>query len=140
MAIPLLLADGLGWPCSVRSALKRTPMQDFNSFSIMFYYIITTTYQKVGDLFCPVHISGLSHCLSNTEMQFQKNESLWNKTTRPKNYIWLYVYNIFMYKFQILFHKKKCRILLKGLYWERTLRGRVSCCYSIQSYMHFSLF
>ena len=36
-------------------------MQDFNSFSIMFYYIISTTYQKIGDLFCPVHISGLSH-------------------------------------------------------------------------------
>ena len=27
----------------------------------MFYYIINTTYQKIGDLFCPVHISGLSH-------------------------------------------------------------------------------
>ena len=36
-------------------------MQDFNSFSIMFYYIISATYQKIGDLFCPVHISGLSH-------------------------------------------------------------------------------
>ena len=40
---------------------KRTPMQDFNSFSILFYYISSTTYQKIGDLFCPVHISGLSH-------------------------------------------------------------------------------
>ena len=39
-----------------RSALKRTPMQDFYSFSIIFYYIISTgTYQKIGDLFCPVH-------------------------------------------------------------------------------------
>ena len=37
------------WPCPVRSALKRTPVQDFNSFSIMFYYIFSTTYQ-----FCPV--------------------------------------------------------------------------------------
>ena len=27
-------------------ALKRTPMQDFNSFSIMFYYIISNTYQN----------------------------------------------------------------------------------------------
>ena len=26
----------------------------FNYFSIMFYYIISTTYQKIGDLFCPV--------------------------------------------------------------------------------------
>ena len=49
----------LNWPCPVRSALKRTPVQDFNSFSIMFYYIISTTYQKIGDLFCPIHISGL---------------------------------------------------------------------------------
>ena len=36
-------------------------MQDFNSFSIMFYYIISTEYHKIGDLFCLVHISGLSH-------------------------------------------------------------------------------
>ena len=28
-------------------------VQDFNSFSIMFYHIIFTTYQKIGDLFCP---------------------------------------------------------------------------------------
>ena len=52
---------GLGWPYPVRSALKRTPAQDFNSFSIMFYHIISATYQKIGDLFCPVHISGLLH-------------------------------------------------------------------------------
>jgi hypothetical protein len=32
------LADWPNW-LSVRSALKRTPMQDFNSFSIIFYYI-----------------------------------------------------------------------------------------------------
>ena len=53
-----------------RSALKSgpgipkfftIPVQDFNSFPIMFYYIISTTYQKIGDLFCPVHNSGLSH-------------------------------------------------------------------------------
>ena len=50
----------VGWPCPVRSALKRTPVQDFNSSSIMVYNIITTTYQKIGDLFCPVQISGLS--------------------------------------------------------------------------------
>jgi hypothetical protein len=47
---------GRNWPCPFRLALKRTPVQDFNSFSI----IINTTYQKIGDLFCPVHISGLS--------------------------------------------------------------------------------
>ena len=43
---------GLEWPCPVRSALKMTPVQDFNSFSITFYYIISTIYQKIGDLFC----------------------------------------------------------------------------------------
>ena len=44
--------DGMAVPC--RSALKRTPMQDFNSFSIMFCYIFRTKYQKIRDLFCPV--------------------------------------------------------------------------------------
>ena len=38
------LADWLNWLCPARSALKRTPVQDFNHFSIMFYYIISTTY------------------------------------------------------------------------------------------------
>ena len=50
-----------------RSALKRTPVQDINCFSIMFYYIISPTYQKIGDLFCPVHISGLSHSVSPSD-------------------------------------------------------------------------
>ena len=52
----LFWQKGLEWPCPVRSALKKTPVQDFSSFSIIFYYIISTTYQKIGDLFCPVHI------------------------------------------------------------------------------------
>ena len=36
-------------------------LQDFNSFSIMFYSIISTTYKKIGDLFldfrtlCPIY-------------------------------------------------------------------------------------
>lgn len=64
MAITPFLADGLGWPCPVRSALKRTPMQDFYHFPMIFYYISSTTYQKIGDLFCPVHISGLSHSVN----------------------------------------------------------------------------
>ena len=38
---------GLGWPCPVWSALKRMPVQDINSFSIMFYYIISPTYKKM---------------------------------------------------------------------------------------------
>ena len=64
MAIPPFwqkLADWLNWLCPVRSALKRTPVQDFNYFSITFYCIISITYQKIGDLFCLIHISGLSH-------------------------------------------------------------------------------
>ena len=53
-------------------------MQDFNSFSILIYYIISTTYQKIRDLFCPAHISGLSHSvldkIENVEMkQFFKS-------------------------------------------------------------------
>ena len=49
--ISWFLPKRVGWPCPVRSALERTPVQDFNS-SIMLYYIIITTYQKTGDLFC----------------------------------------------------------------------------------------
>ena len=57
--ISRFLPKRVGWPCPVRSALKRTPVQDFNSFSIR--YIISTTYQKIGDLFCSDYNSGLSH-------------------------------------------------------------------------------
>ena len=32
--------------------------------SIMLYYIISITYQKIGDLFCLVHIYGLSHSVT----------------------------------------------------------------------------
>ena len=39
-------------------ALKRTPVQDFDYFSIIFYYMISTSYQKFGDLFCPIIILG----------------------------------------------------------------------------------
>ena len=59
------LPKRVGWLCPVKSALKRTPVHDFNSFSIIIYYIISTTYQKIGDLFCPVHISGLLHSVSS---------------------------------------------------------------------------
>ena len=48
------LPKRVGWPCPVRSAFKRTPVQDFNSYSILFFYNISTKYQKIGDLFCPV--------------------------------------------------------------------------------------
>ena len=43
------LPKRVGWLCPVRSAIKRTFLQDLNSFFIMFYYIISTTYQKIGD-------------------------------------------------------------------------------------------
>ena len=42
----------------------------------MFYYIIKNTYKKIGDLFCPVYISGLSHSVSlsvKTEVHKNKN-------------------------------------------------------------------
>ena len=49
--ISQFLPKRVGWQCPVRSALKRTPVQDFNSFSIIFYYIFSTTYKKlaIGD-------------------------------------------------------------------------------------------
>ena len=56
----------------VRSSLKTTTVQDFNSLYIMFYYIIRTTYPKIGDLFCPVHIPGLSHSVF-------RNRDVYNK-------------------------------------------------------------
>ena len=40
--------------CPDRSALKGTPMKDLIFFSIMFYSIFSTTYQRIGDLFCHV--------------------------------------------------------------------------------------
>ena len=48
----LFWQKGLGWLCPVRSALRRTPVQEFHSFSIIFYYITSTICQKIGDLFC----------------------------------------------------------------------------------------
>ena len=46
-----------------------TPLQDSSSFSIMIYYTFSNTYQKIGDLFWPVHISGLSHSVSNKSFE-----------------------------------------------------------------------
>ena len=37
------VADWLNWLFPVRSALKRTPVQDFDFFPLMFYYIIGVT-------------------------------------------------------------------------------------------------
>ena len=53
-SISQFLLKRLGWPCLVRSALKRTPVQNFNHFSIMFNYIFSTTYQRIKDLFYSV--------------------------------------------------------------------------------------
>ena len=44
-------ADLLNWPWPFRSALNRTPMQYFNSFSITFYYINTITLETYFALF-----------------------------------------------------------------------------------------
>ena len=74
--------DWLNWLCPIRSVLKGTPVQNFNSFSIMFYYVIRTTYQKIGDLFCPVHISGLSHSVCSCCGEFPTS-------TQP--YSWRYM-------------------------------------------------
>ena len=37
----------MGWSCPVRSALKRTPVQDFYLLFISFYYIISSRYKTV---------------------------------------------------------------------------------------------
>ena len=55
---------GMAVPCYV-SPQKDTRV-GFQLFSIMFYYLISATYQKIEDLFCPVHISGLSHSVDHT--------------------------------------------------------------------------
>ena len=36
----------------------------------MFYYIISTIYQEIGDLFCHVHTFGLSHSVPTTNHNF----------------------------------------------------------------------
>jgi hypothetical protein len=58
----------------IRSALKRTPLQYFNSFSIMFYNIISSIYQKIGDLFCPViFLDFCTVCLQNLGIILEKD-------------------------------------------------------------------
>ena len=55
------------------------PMQDFNSFFIMFYYIFSTTYQKIGDLFCPIIILDfrtVCKVITFTELQMEKLHQL----------------------------------------------------------------
>ena len=54
MANELISGKKGGRWCPIRSANKRTHLQDFNYFSIMFYYNISTTYKNIGDLFCSV--------------------------------------------------------------------------------------
>ena len=36
-------------------------------YFIMFYYIFSTTYKKIGDLFSPHYISGLLHIVKNRD-------------------------------------------------------------------------
>ena len=40
----------------------------------MFYCIISTTYQEIGDLFCPVHISELAQCAMTAQMLLVKRD------------------------------------------------------------------
>ena len=73
----LFWQKGLGWLCPVRPALKRMPVQDFNPFSIMFFHIISTTYQRIGDLFWPVYISGLSHSVNSFCVLNHCSKGIW---------------------------------------------------------------
>jgi hypothetical protein len=66
-----------GWDgrAHVRSALKRTLVLDFNYFAIMFNYIFSTTYQKIGDLFCSLIFLDISsvqnpNCLATLQNIF----------------------------------------------------------------------
>ena len=61
-----------------RSALKRTPLQDFYYLSKMFYYIISTICQKIGDLFCLDNISGLSHSVILCS-NLNKTQAIWKQ-------------------------------------------------------------
>ena len=99
--ISQFLTKRVGWPCPVRSALKKTPVQGFNSFSIMLYYIISTTYQKIGDLFYPVIFldfctvcpkSSILHPL-NSNKRFQRRSQgqdlSWQLLPSPRTLQWL---------------------------------------------------
>ena len=67
------------WPCPLWSALKRKPMQDFNSFSIMFYYIFSTKHQKNWRHIYSCYISWFSHSLKNvSKMHHFKIWKLWH--------------------------------------------------------------
>ena len=59
--LPTLFGRWAWMAVPVMSDFKRTPVEDFNSFSIMFYYI-STTYKKIGDLFCPVIFWTFAQC------------------------------------------------------------------------------
>ena len=53
---------------------KGHPCRILILFSMIFYCIISTTYQKIGALFFPVHICGLSHIVYGAELQLgEKN-------------------------------------------------------------------
>ena len=42
-------------------------LHGFIFFSLILYWIISTIYKKIDDLFCSVHISGLWHSVSNDD-------------------------------------------------------------------------
>ena len=73
----------VGWTCPVRAALKRTPVQDFNSFSIRFYYIISTIYiKKLETYFALLYFWTFAVCttLFRIDKNFVKTDTVRNAT------------------------------------------------------------
>ena len=89
----------------------------------MFCHIIRTTYQKIGDLFCPVHISGLSHSVKarklnqhvSSVMEFLKMQDFGPKiNTLKKNNCSYFVNTINLTDRQKLGMSPKDDLLFKG--------------------------
>ena len=80
--ISRFLPKRVGWPCPVRSALKRTPCRNLIIFLynvLLCKYIISTTYQKIGDLFCPVIFLDFRSVLGPRASLSKIPNSLWTK-------------------------------------------------------------
>ena len=71
----------LGWPCPVRSALKRTTVKGFIFFPKMFYYVISTTYKNIGDIFCCVHLCWFSNSVGKIHQKSIFSKKLDKKQT-----------------------------------------------------------
>ena len=77
-------ANWLNWPCSVRSALKRKPVQDFNSFSIMLYYIIIAPHIKKLESYFALFIFLDFHTVCNFILVSFKSFELGKYIVSPK--------------------------------------------------------